>query len=72
MMRNQWHALIYTDGYIAITMYERCYAMWYFKAYNRKIAGVVGGGALHTPGEWRLDAAKSSEIYFLPAIMPRA
>jgi hypothetical protein len=25
------HALIYTDGYIAVTMYECCHAMWWLK-----------------------------------------
>ena len=25
---NETHALIYTDGSIALTMYERCYALW--------------------------------------------
>jgi hypothetical protein len=25
---GETHALIYTDGYIAVTLYECCYAMW--------------------------------------------
>lgn len=27
-MYPEYHALIYTDGYVAVTMYECCYAMW--------------------------------------------
>lgn len=27
--RRETHALIYTDGTIALTMYEHCYAMWH-------------------------------------------
>jgi len=34
----EWHALIYADEYIAITLYECCYAMWYLR--ENKNAGV--------------------------------
>lgn len=46
---NQTHALIYTDGSIAVTMYECCYAMWYLKS------GELAGGSLWEKGEWKLS-----------------
>lgn len=45
---HETHALIYTDGYVAVTMHEHCYAMWYLHD------GAFAGGSLWNKGEWRL------------------
>jgi len=50
------HALIYTDGCVAITLYECCYAMWHVKD------GSLGGGALWKKGEWKLSETAIAEI----------
>lgn len=42
------HALIYTDGHVALTLYEMCYAMWYLRK------GELGGGSLWRKKEWKL------------------
>jgi len=47
---NEYHALIYTDGYIAVTMYEYCYAVWYINK-NELL-----GGSL-----WHKNTCKISE-----------
>lgn len=47
-LQQETHALIYSDGAVAITMYECCYAMWYL--YRNEF----GGGSLWKKGEWRL------------------
>jgi hypothetical protein len=52
----QTHALIYTDGTIAVTMYECCYAMVFCK--TRKVVG-----SLWPEGRWRLSDKASSEIW---------
>lgn len=46
--RFEHHALIYTDGSIAITLHEYCYAMWY------AIDGHVLEGCLWKKDEWIL------------------
>jgi len=43
------HELIYTDGYIAITLYECCYGMWSVCSDDRDI-----GGSLWQRGTYRL------------------
>mgnify|MGYP003517555398 FL=1 len=45
---HETHALIYTDGYVAVTMHEHCYAMWYLHD------GELARGSLWIKGEWRL------------------
>lgn len=52
---NQTHALIYTDKFIAITLYECCYAMWYVRS------GKYGGGSLWDK-EWKLNDASIKKI----------
>lgn len=53
-MRHECHALIYTDGIIAVTLYECCYAMWTVKD------GKLVGGHLWEKGEWLLcEAARN-------------
>lgn len=46
-MNGQTHALIYTDGSVALTMYECCYAMWYCGTENAAEApsGTRSGGS---------------------------
>lgn len=52
--RTEIHALIYSDGYVAVTMYEHCYAMWHVDD------GLLVGGSLWDKGEWKLtDAARA-------------
>lgn len=43
------HALIYTDGCVAITLYEYCYAMWYLGN------GELAAGRLWNKGDWKLE-----------------
>jgi hypothetical protein len=56
MFSHQVHALIYTDGHVALTIYECCYAMWYLRDNE------VGGGSLWKKGEWRLTAASLDKV----------
>ena len=44
------HALIYTDGTIAVTLFEHCYAMWNART------GSLMHGSLWNQGEWRMTA----------------
>lgn len=46
---HERHALIYTDGVIALTMYETCYAMW------GVTSGKCMGGSLWDKKEWKLS-----------------
>jgi len=46
---GETHALIYTDGSIAITIHECTYAMWYLRD------GECGGGSLYKSGDWKLS-----------------
>lgn len=48
---NETHALIYTDGNIAVTMSEYCYAFW------SVTSGLCTGShsTLWKPGEWKLS-----------------
>jgi len=56
--RDQVHALIYTDGGIAVTLYECCYATWYVRD------GRNFGGTLWSmePELWRLSPASLDKI----------
>jgi len=53
---HQEHALIYTDGYVAVTLFECCYAMWHLKD------GLVAGGSLWKRGEWKLTEKSLQKI----------
>lgn len=53
---KQEHALIYTDGSVAITLYECCYAMWYLRD------GKFGGGSLWDIGQWTLEPESVEKI----------
>ncbi len=52
----EFHALIYTDGCIAITMYEYCYAMWELRK------GKLLGGHLWEKDEWVLSPKSLEKI----------
>jgi len=52
----QTHALIYSDGTIAVTLYECCYAMWEVRK------GKVLYGSLWTKGEWTLTDESLTKI----------
>jgi hypothetical protein len=54
--KHESHALIYTDGHIAVTLYEHCYAMW------RVSDGTIAGGSLWNKGEWRLTPESVTRI----------
>jgi hypothetical protein len=54
--RDETHALIYTDGSIALTLYETSYAMWYLRD------GTIAGGSMWKKGEWRLTQASRNKI----------
>jgi hypothetical protein len=53
---RETHALIYTDGCIAVTVYEHCYAMWSLKS------GCLSAGSLWKKGEWSLSEASLKDI----------
>ncbi len=53
---GETHALIYSDGYIAVTIYECCYAMWNLNN------GHIKYGSLWKTGEWRMAQASIDEI----------
>lgn len=57
-MMGERHALIYTDGTMALTMYEYCYALWYLKD------GSCEGGALWIKhrDDWRLNEESRKAI----------
>lgn len=54
--RTETHALIYTDGVVAVTMYECTYAMWYVRD------GSLAGGSGRVRGEWELTAESLVKI----------
>lgn len=47
--RVEEHALVFTDGHAAVTLYECCYAFWYLGS------GKCAGTGLWKAGEWQLD-----------------
>lgn len=49
--RHETHALIYTDGNIAVTMSECCYAMW-----NLHSGLCAGSCSLWKKDEWKMSA----------------
>jgi hypothetical protein len=55
-MMGQTHALIYSDGCIALTLYEHCYAMWYLRD------GLIAGGSLWQKDNWKLTQASIDKI----------
>lgn len=52
----QTHALIYTDGNVALTLYEYCYALWELRT------GKVLYGSLWEKGEWQLTDESREKI----------
>lgn len=50
------HALLYTDGYVAVTMFEYCYAMWSLQS------GKLVGGILWQKDEWSLSKDSCDRI----------
>jgi hypothetical protein len=58
--RRETHALIYTDGHIAVTLYECCYALW-------RGDGACIGGSMWKKGEWRLTDETMTKIKELNA-----
>jgi hypothetical protein len=53
---HETHALIYTDGAVAITTYECCYAMWDLST------GLLDGGSLWERRSWRLTGESLEKI----------
>lgn len=59
-LSTETHALIYSDGYVAVTLYEHCYAMW-------SVAdGKLIGGNIWKQNEWRISRASLDLIRALP------
>lgn len=54
--RLEMHALLYTDGCIALTMYECCYAMWSLKE------GFVMSGFLWGKKEWQFTPEALAKV----------
>jgi len=50
------HALIYTDGSIALTLYECCYALWSLRD------GSLVGGSLWEKGQWSLTEESLQKV----------
>ena len=48
MLLHETHALLYSDGYIAVTLYECVYAMWEVDG------GKILAGRMWKPSHWRL------------------
>jgi len=57
MFTFEQHDLIYTDGNIAVTEYEHCFAFWSVNDNGRCI-----GGNLWEPGQWWLDNESIKQI----------
>lgn len=55
---NQTHALIYTDGCIAITLYECCYAMWHLADRS-----YMGGRSAWYDKKWKLTVDSRDKIF---------
>lgn len=53
---HQTHALIYTDGFVALTIYECCYAVWSARR------GDLIGGSLWNKKEWQLTKESIEKI----------
>lgn len=53
--RTEVHALIYTDGNVAVTLYECQFAMWYVAS------GKLAGGHA-APGTWKLTAESIEKV----------
>ena len=62
----EYHALIYTDGSIAVSLYECCYAVWNLYAHRRGdktyVAGTVRVGSLWSDMAWHLNAQSLENI----------
>lgn len=54
--RGETHALIYSDGYIAVTLYECTYAMWSLAD------GLIKAGQMWKKGEYRLNLVSVLQI----------
>jgi len=46
---DEWHAVVYVNESIVVTIYECCYAMWSLRD------GQCVGGSLWKANEWKLD-----------------
>ncbi len=53
---TETHALIYTDGSVAVSLYECCFAMWYLPS------GTFGGGAIWGSGKYRITGESLAKI----------
>ena len=53
---KETHALIYTDGYVALTIYECTYAMWSLKD------GSIRAGQMWKKGDWKLADESITKI----------
>lgn len=54
---NETHELVYTDGYVALTVYECCYVLW------DVVSGKILFGPLHSPiSDWRFPPDSLSKI----------
>jgi hypothetical protein len=55
------HALIYTDGNIAVTIYECCFAMWTLNG-SKRDQGKCCGGHLWAKNDWKLTDESIEKI----------
>lgn len=54
--RGETHALIYSDGHVAVTLYECTYAMWSLAD------GMIRAGQMWKKGEYRLNVMSVTQI----------
>lgn len=54
---TETHALIYTDGSIALTMYECCYTVW-----SLRDGAVLAEHLWYKKGEWKLNELSLTQI----------
>jgi hypothetical protein len=61
---GETHALIYTNGSIAVTIYETCSAAWMLQEdkHGKMVAGACLGGHMWKAGEWKLSDESMKKI----------
>lgn len=62
----EWHALLYVNPVVAVTVYECCFAVWFLQTHRvgRKtyIAGTTSGSSLWSDMAWHLSIESLENI----------
>lgn len=64
-MMNEPHALIYADGFVAMSLYECCYATWDLKT------SCLTSGSLWKAGDWQLSPESFQKIKAMTVNRPK-